>query len=237
MLSLTSDEALKSESIINRVEACTYDLHMSGCGLMNVDIKAEWTHSYHRSCLDSAWSLLCLGSAGQAYACMLSSHGGKLQGKNALELQPRIMNYVWFLCRFKAFHQQYKCFPMGDYRLIQLLVAGVEKRDWTIHTLTQETLINPQWMYRLITCSLWLSGSNSYRRLFVGPCWATYSSAQWLAYSHPWWGLWWIYSSAPALFHDIWDALWSPDCPKKSHWTPKWGVPLYLNEKVAFQTL
>ena len=59
----------------------------------------------------------------------------------------------------------------------------------------------------------------------------TYSWAQWWACFHPWWDLWWICLSAPARFHDIWSAPWSPDCPGKSHWTPKWGVPSRLNDK------
>lgn len=63
-----------------------------------------------------------------------------------------------------------------------------------------------------------------------GPRWITYSWAPRWAYSHPWWALWWICLSAPARFHGIWFALWSPDCPGKSHWTPKWGVP-FLPER------
>lgn len=63
----------------------------------------------------------------------------------------------------------------------------------------------------------------------------TYSWAQWWAYFHPWWAPWWTYLSSPAQSHGIWAALWNPDCPGKSHWTPKWGVPLSPDD--AFQTL
>lgn len=65
---------------------------------------------------------------------------------------------------------------------------------------------------------------------------ATYSWAQWSACSHPWWDPWWIYLSAPARFHGTSDALWSPDCPEKSHWTPAWGVPSWLDDQCAFST-